>query len=82
MKVVDRSTGAAITESYARKLEIVKRKLEAGSVIDRSDIIAAGITESGTRNTITKLKNCYDLDILTIQRSNILVGWILASEVL
>ena len=82
MKVIDRSTGAAIADKYAIKLEVIKAKLEKGAVIDVSDLVAAGTKASSASNTISKLKNCYGLDILTIQRSNVLVGWILAGEIL
>ncbi len=82
MKVVDKSTGMAISDKLASQLEVIKTKLEAGSVIDNSDFIAAGIKESVITVAVQKLKNCFDLDVLTITRGRALVGWILADEVL
>lgn len=82
MKVIDKSTGMAISDKLAGQLEVIKTKLEAGSVIDNSDFIAAGIKESVITVAVQKLKNCFDLDVLTITRGRALVGWILADEVL
>lgn len=82
MKVIDKSTGMAISDKLASQLEVIKAKLEAGSVIDNSDFIAAGIKKSVITVAVQKLKNCFDLDVLTITRGRALVGWILADEVL
>lgn len=82
MRVIDRSTGAVISDTLANQLKVIKEKLENGSVIDRSDFIAAGIKESVITVSVQKLKNCFDLDVLTITRGRALVGWILADEVL
>ena len=82
MRVIDRSTGAVISDTLANQLKVIKEKLENGSVIDRSDFIAVGIKESVITVSVQKLKNCFDLDVLTITRGRALVGWILADEVL
>lgn len=82
MRIIDRSTGVAISDQLANQLEVIKVKLEAGSVIDRSDFIAAGIRDSVITVAVQKLKNCFDLDVLTITRGRALIGWILADEVL
>ena len=82
MRIIDKSTGMEISKRFAKQLEEIKVKLEAGSVVDKSDFFAAGIRESVITVSVQKLKNCFDLDVLTITRGRALVGWILADEVL
>ena len=82
MAHIDKQTGLKISDAYCEKLNKVKAVLETGAVIDKSEFIAAGIRESVVPDAIVKLKSSFDLDILTITRSNRFVGYILAGEIL
>ena len=67
---------------YHSKLRALKAGFESGQVLDRADFSAQGFSQKATETAIIKLKTEYGLDILTITRGRLLIGWILADEVL
>lgn len=67
---------------YHSKLRALKAGFESGQVLDRTDFSAQGFNRKSAEAAINKLKTEYGLDILTITRGRLLIGWILSDEVL
>lgn len=65
-----------------RKIEAMRNKFKKGQVLGREDFKAEGFSDIGTQNALLELKGKYAMDLLTVYRGKILIGWILASEVL
>ena len=68
--------------NMSNRLELMREKFQKGQVLGREDFEVAGFDQSKITNALAILKKEYALDILVLCRGKVLVGWILADEVL
>lgn len=67
-----------------KNLDIICSKFKKGQLLDSMDFeaLGLGVGTEGTKYAIRLLKGEYGLDILTVCRGKVIVGWILAEEIL